>query len=720
MLQVLQHQKTGELSVVEVPPPVCPVNGILVRNLYSVISTGTERTSVESTKLSLIERAKRQPEQVRTVLENLKKEGIISTLNKVKAKLDSYKTFGYSSSGIVIETKSEFFAPGDYVACGGAGYATHSEIIAVPQNLACRIPEGVNPESASFATIGAIALQGVRQADPRLGENVAVIGLGLLGLITIQLLKANGCFVAGLDIREDNFELAKSLGCNFVGRSDASEVPSLIAFTNGQGFDIVIITASTSSNEPTELALKLVRKKGRLVYVGSVGMNIPRSPFYEKEVEITIACSYGPGRYDKNYEEYGIDYPYAYVRWTENRNMQAFLNLIKDNKIDVSKLITHRFHIENAVSAYNLLSNPEERQIAILLEYSRELKETKKIIPIEAKKPKVGKARIGFIGAGNFAQFYLLPILKNLDVEFHTVSTATPAKALSVAKHFGFRFATTDSIEIIHNPEIDFVFIASRHDTHSEYVMESIKANKPVFVEKPLCITFKELLAIEEAYSSNPIPIMVGFNRRFSKPFNYIKDLISNRTQPVAMHYRINAGYIPSDHWIQNPKIGGGRIIGEVCHFVDTMMYLTGSQPQSVFAQCLSHSLINTTIADTVAITLKFSDGSIGVIEYFANGSKSLGKEYFEIFWENRTAILNNFELLTIYNNNEVKKKFDGSKGHKEELESTIRAFSEGKSPIDFSGIKIVTLSTFAIVESLRKGEKIQIDEFYRTNIEEG
>lgn len=720
MLQVLQHQRTGEVIVAEAPAPLCPDEGILVENRCSVISSGTEKASVETAKLSLIERVRRQPEAIKTVIDNLKKEGLKSTINKVTSKLDSYKTFGYSCAGVVIESRSEFFAPGDYVACAGAGYATHSEIVAIPQNLACKIPDGVSFESAAFTTIGAIALQGVRQANPRIGENVAVIGLGLIGIITVQLLKANGCFVVGLDIREDNFELVRSLGCNSAYLANEENIPNLMAFTDGMGFDSVIITASSLSNSPTELALKIVRKKGRVVVVGNVSMNIPRTPFYEKEVEYTIACSYGPGRYDKNYEEYGIDYPFPYVRWTENRNMQAFLKLVKDGKVNVEKLITHRYSIENAPKAYDLLSNPNEKLIAILIEYNKREKSLERTVQVTIRVPKDGKIKVGFIGAGSFAQFYLLPALKNLDVDLHTVSTATSANALSVAKHFGFKYSTTDSLSIIKNPEIDVVFVATRHDTHSHYVLECIKSGKPVFVEKPLCIKIEELEEISSAYQRSPVPIMVGFNRRFAEPIQYIKKIIADRTQPLAMHYRINAGAIPPDHWIQNPNIGGGRIVGEVCHFIDTMVFLADSEPVSIFADAISHNMSNSPIEDTVAITMKFRDGSVGVVEYFANGSKKLEKEYLEIFWENNTAILNNFEKMSIYKYNKIEqKKFDGRKGHKEEISLAINYFQMGKSPIDFFGIYIVTLSTFAVKESLRRGEKVLISEMSKLNIEE-
>lgn len=712
MLQVLQHQKTGVISVVEVPKPQCMENGILVRNCFSAISPGTEKTSYESTRSSLLERARNQPKQVQTVIDNLKREGIRSTLNKVFSKLDSYKTYGYSSSGVVIESKSEFFSVGDRVACGGAGFATHSEIISVPQNLAVKIPDGVSFEESAFTTIGAIALQGVRQANPKLGEFVAVIGLGIIGLITIQLLKANGCLVAGVDIKENNFELAKSFGCNLVSISSEESIPELLAFTDGMGFDSILITASTESSQPTELALKIARKKARVVVVGNVGMNIPRTPFYEKELEFTISCSYGPGRYDKNYEEYGIDYPYSYVRWTENRNMKAFLHLLEEKKINLGPLITHTFDIQDATSAYELLSRPDEKFIGILIKYSLERELGTWRIAASTQKIKTGGKRIAFIGAGSFAQFYLLPALKQMDVEFHTVTTSNPSNAISVAKHFGFKFASTNSFEVINNTEIDFVFIATRHNTHSRFVVASIEANKPVFVEKPLAINLEELKEVKEKWNANPVPLMVGFNRRFSKAFREIKSFFAHRKQPMAIHYRVNAGAVPQDHWIHNPAIGGGRIVGEVCHFVDTMIYLTGTSITSVFAESISHTLEQTTQQDTVVITLKFTDGSIGVIEYFANGDTSIGKEYCEVFCENKTAILNDFEILTKVQNKKVTKiKLNGTKGHLEEMKATLEMFRKWESPIPFDEIFSSTITTFAIVNSLQEGRKVLINE---------
>lgn len=712
MLQVVQHLQSGKVEVIDAPIPMCMKGGILVKNLCSVISPGTEKSSITTTQASLLEKAKNQPQQIQNVLDNLRREGIRSTINKVLSKLDSFKTFGYSSCGVVIETKSEFFSVGDLVACGGAGYATHSEYVTVPQNLACLVPKGVSPEAGAFTTIGAIALQSIRQAKPQLGDYVAVIGLGMLGLIVVQLLKVNGCHVVGLDIRSDNFDSAKHFGCDKVVLIGAESLPELLNFTRGNGFDSVIIAANTNNNEPTELALKIARKKGRIVVLGSVGMNLPRSPFYEKELEFTISCSYGPGRYDKFYEEYGIDYPYAYVRWTEKRNMQAFLELLQNQKISIEPLITHRFTIENAVKAYELLTKGKEKYIGIILQYSDELlrKETKILSP--TKTIKQGKHKIGFIGAGSFAQFYILPVLKNLDVEFQSVVNATSTSALSVSKHFGFRYASTNPTDIFNDPDTDFVFIATPHNTHAELVKESIKCRKPVFVEKPLALTIEELTSIQEAYNNSPVPLMVGYNRRFSQAFQNINKEFENRRQPMFMHYRINSGVIPPEHWIQNPQIGGGRIVGEVCHFVDTMQFLTKSNPTSVFAEALSHNMENRTLWDTVTITIKFDDGSLGTIEYLANGSNQVPKEYFEIYCENKTAILNNFLFLSIFTNKERKIKLNKSKGHKEEIEATVASFARGLLPIEFESLLLTSLTTFAIQDSLKTGTKIELSKY--------
>lgn len=712
MLQVIQYQKDGTISVEELPAPSCLKGGILVKNISSVISAGTEKTSVTNTQASLLARAHKQPKEVKMVMDFVKKEGVVSTAKRVFAKLDSYKTFGYSSAGIVVESDCEEFAPGDFVACGGAGYAVHAEVITVPKNLAVKVPEGVSADDAAYATVGAIALQGVRQSDVRLGENVAVIGLGLLGQITVQMLKAAGCNVAGLDINEKLFDVAESFGCDATFLSSKDNIKNIMAFTKGIGFDAVIITAGTSSNEPMELAIEIARKKGRVVVVGSVGMNIPRPTFYKKELEITISCSYGPGRYDAHYEELGIDYPVAFVRWTENRNMQAVLQLIKQGKLNVSKLTTHKFDINDAAKSYELVSGKiSEFHLGILLNYPERAQSTAKTIKIADTFQKPAELSIGFLGAGTFAQNYLLPPLKDSEVKLHSVSTASSVNAMTVAKRFGFVNASTDSDEIINDPDINAIFCATRHDLHSEYVVKAIKAGKPVFVEKPLAVNLEELNEIDKAVKEYSGRVMVGFNRRFSQPFRDIKQFFSQRNEPMTISYRVNAGMPPKTFWVFRPEQGGGRIIGEACHFIDTMCFLTGATPIKIYAECISSDSETTFNHDNVVISIKFSDGSIGSLQYFANGDSALSKEYCEVFCEGSSVVMDNFVKVRFYRAGKMtKKNYTGKKGHNEEVKQTVIAMKSNKPmPIDYMTIRKVTLATFAAIESLKSGYAVEL-----------
>ncbi|MGA2296882.1 MAG: bi-domain-containing oxidoreductase [FCB group bacterium] len=712
MLQILQYQKTGEMKVEEVPAPECFPGGILVRTEYSLISAGTEKISVENAQSSMLQRAKKQPDQVKLVRDFIKKEGFLSTLKRVRAKLDSYKVLGYSASGVVIESECDEFVPGDRVACAGAGFANHSEIISIPKNLAAKIPDDVSFEDASYTTVASIAMQGVRQADVRLGETVAVIGLGLIGQITIQLLKSAGCRVVGLDINESSFDNALKFGCDAVYLSNSDSVKSIYAFAKGLGCDAVLITASTPSNEPVELALKLTRKKGRIVIVGAVGMNLPRSPFYEKELDIKISCSYGPGRYDTNYEIEGNDYPSAYVRWTENRNMQSVLDLILQKKLDVKSLTTHVFEIEKAQTAYDLVTGKvKEPFLGILIHYAeKETPKNKFIQNTNAQAPK-SSIGLGFIGAGAFAQTFLLPALKNTGIDFSCVSNAIPVDAISVAKQFGFKNSTSDSSELIKREDINLIFCATHHDTHAKYVIEAIEAGKPVYVEKPLAISSEELEKIDEAVTKHDGSVMVGFNRRFSKSFKLIDDFFKMRHDPMVISYRVNAGYIPKSNWSQQEK-NGGRIIGEVCHFIDCMVYLTKSLPVKVYAESISSNNSETKNHDNVIITIKFSDGSVGVVEYLANGDSALPKEYCEVFCENSTALMNNFQSVELMRVSKVKKiSLDGKKGHNEEVIITINAVKKGENmPIPYNQIRAVTLATFAAELSLSKGMPVEIN----------
>ncbi|MFH1050684.1 MAG: bi-domain-containing oxidoreductase [bacterium] len=707
MLQVVQYQKSGEMLVEELPAPECPKNGILVKTAYSLISAGTEKTSVTNAQSSLLQRAKKQPEQVKLVLDFVKKEGIKSTYDRVMSKLEDYKVLGYSASGVVVETDCDDFAVGDRVACGGAGYANHAEYIAIPKNLACKIPENVSFEDASYTTLGSIAMQGVRQANVRLGENVAVIGLGLLGQITVQLLKASGCNVVGMDIDETLFEQAKKYGCDATYPSSNDYVKNVNAFTKGLGCDAVIITASTSSNEPMELAIQLARKKGRVVVVGAIGMNIQRSPFYQKELEITISCSYGPGRYDAFYEELGQDYPPAFVRWTENRNMQSFLELISQKKMDVASMTTHTFEIKDAVNAYDIITGKTaEKFLGILLKYPEiQDKNIKRTIELKHYEPK-SNVKIAFLGAGTFGQTYLIPNLQKAGADLVAVTTSEPATSQSAAKKFGFALCSTDSIEMINNNDVNAVFCATRHDTHAKFVIESIKAGKPVYVEKPVAVNHTELQEIDNAVKEYNGRVMVGYNRRFSQPFVDMKKFFSERKAPMSLLYRVNAGCIPKGHWAQLPE-HGGRIIGEACHFFDCMVYMTDSLPVNIHAVSLSTADNDMKNRDNVVITMKFSDGSVGTIQYLANGDKGLPKEYCEVFCEGSSAIMNDFRTLDLYRSaNQTKKTYDGRKGHREEVFAVIDALKQGKEmPISYDMLRAVSMATFKVEERLDGGD---------------
>ncbi len=710
MLQLIQEQKKGNILVSELPAPQCLKGGILVRTHYSLISAGTEKTSVSKAKSSLISRAKKQPEDVKMVLDFLKRDGILATYKRVKSKLDSYKELGYSASGVVIESNTADFSVGDRVAVAGAGYANHSEIITVPKNLATKIPQNVDFESAAYTTVASIAMQGIRQSDVRIGETVAVIGLGLIGQITVQLLKASGARVIAMDINDLLFEKAKEFGADLCLKSSFSSKKDILAFTRGIACDSVIITAGTSSNEPIELALEICRKKGKIVIVGAVGMDIPRAPFYLKEIDLRISCSYGPGRYDTLYEEKGIDYPYAYVRWTENRNMIAILDLLSENKINFNKLTSHQYKIEEANFAYDLIMGKiNEPYLGILLKYDIEKNIDIKKVNI-SNYQKNDKLAIGFVGLGAFARNYLIPPILKYSASLVGVASQNPVNARSVAENLNFSFFSTNGDEIINDDRINLVFIATRHDSHSKYVINALKSGKPVFVEKPLAINQVELDEIREVLNRTNGRLMVGFNRRFSKSFQEIKKFFANRTDPLFINYRINAGFIPKSHWVQHTE-QGGRIIGEVCHFIDTMVYLCSAVPISVFAQSISSSNIEITPSDCVSIIMKFSDGSVGNINYIASGASQLPKEYCEVHSQNKSAIMNNFETLDFYDSSNQKSiKLDGKKGIDNEVKHFLDAVKNAeKMPIDFEEIYKVTKTTFGAIESLESGKIIEI-----------
>lgn len=707
MKQLIQNFKSGELYVDELPVPSISEGYVLVANRYSLISAGTEKTTVSTGQASLIGKAKMRPDLVKQVLQNYKKEGFKATLEKVKTKLDSLKALGYSSAGVVLASMdtANKFQPGDFVACAGLGYASHAEVVCVPQNLVAKIPDGVDFKDACYTTLGAIALQGVRQADPRLGDNMCVIGLGLLGQITCQILKANGCNVFGIDVSQSMVELSnKTRSASALLRGDPNLMTAVENFTHGHGFDKVIITAAGQTNDPVELSGQILRKKGTVVVVGAVKMDVPRDPdFYQKELELKLSCSYGPGRYDPKYEEQGLDYPYGYVRWTEQRNMEAFLRLIENQSINLKPLTTHEFNIEDAVQAYDyVLGKKSEPFVGILLKYPDEGQAKTTVVKVNSNP--LQQINVGFIGAGSFAQSYLIPAVKSLGT-LETVVTRNGLNSKNVAQKFGFNHASSDPSEILNNTKINALFIATQHDTHARYTLDGLKSKKAVFVEKPLAMNADELNEIIETYKASPSPmLMVGFNRRFAHISQVAKGSFTNIGEPLIMNFRVNAGFIPKEHWTQT-KAGGGRIVGEICHFIDLMQFFTDSEPVKVFAECMDAANDKLKNDDNISITVKFSDGSVGNLVYTANGDKALPKERFEIFGGNMVFIIDDFKQGTLFQNNKEKKFKTSGKGHKQEVESFFKALSAGnESPISFRSICLTTITTFRITESLATG----------------
>jgi len=712
MKQIVQNLKNGSIEVVEVPMPSISDKFVLVENLYSLISAGTEKKSVDFGKSSLLKKAIQRPDLVKQVLNNLQKEGLNTTLKKVSNKLDTLTALGYSSAGIVkgsFDDQNEF-KPGDRVSCAGQNYASHAEYINVPQNLTVKIPDNVSFEDASFTTLGAIALQGVRQADPKLGESVCVIGGGLLGQITCQLLNANGCNVFAIDLSDRMVDMInKNKFATAMNRSNDNLIASCQSFTDGYGFDKVIITAKAPNNDPIILSSEILKKKGEIIIVGEVPMEIPREPyFYKNELGLKISCSYGPGRYDSNYEEEGHDYPYGYVRWTEKRNMEAFLNLVSKGSINLKPLITNIFDMKDAEEAYSMVLDSKNKHfVGVLIKYSND-KSTNTFI--ENKKNKIDNINIGFIGAGNYAQGYLIPAAKR-GGSLDTVVTKTGTSALSVSKKFGFSSYSTNAEDLLDNDQINTVFIATRHNSHSRYVVESIKRDKNVFVEKPLALNHKELNDIDKAYKNdNKNTLMVGFNRRFSDASRIIKKNFENINSPLVMNFRVNAGFIPKDNWIQTQS-GGGRIIGEMCHFIDLMQFFTDSRPNKIFAEHISTSDHSMKPDDNISIIIKFDNGSIGNLLYAANGDSKLPKEHLEIFGGNMTGLIKDFQSVEIYKNNNKKIFSVSGKGQKECVDNFLHSIKNNiEPPITFESLYLTTLSTFKIVDSLVTGLPQVID----------
>jgi len=717
MKQVVQNYRTGELKVEELPTPALRPGGVLVRTARSLISAGTERTIVETAQSSLIGKARNRPDLVRQVFDSVKREGLSSTYEKVKARLSQSAPLGYSAAGVVtaVGRDAQEFCVGDRVACAGGGYATHAEVIFVPRNLCCKLPDGVSQESACYTTVGAIALQGIRQADPRLGEITAVIGLGLVGQLTVQLLKAAGCQVLGVDIDSSACELAKKSGADSVAGDAASARALCDALTGGRGADCVIITAATKSSEPIELAAQLARDRARIVVVGLVGMDVPRHTFYEKELELRLSRSYGPGRYDPAYEEKGTDYPIGYVRWTEKRNMEAFLRLVSDEKINTGLLTTHRFAVADATDAYELILNGGERFCGVVLEYPESGQLGIKTIGEVSVKP-VPRDELGisFIGAGNFARGVLLPIVKRTPkTRLLGVGAATGLSAKNSADQFGFAYSTTDYKQILDDDASPIVFIATRHDSHAELAAEALRRGKSVFVEKPLAVTETGLREVVAAARESKGLLMVGYNRRFAPIGQEIKKLFAGRIHPMVIVYRVNAGQLPEDHWSHDSIEGGGRIIGEVCHFMDFVQYMTGALPVRVSAEPVPRVHVAGAIDDSTVINLKMADGSIATIVYAASGDRSVAKERVEIFCDHSVALIDDFSRGSFSHERKATRlgKNSQDKGHAAEIAAFFDAARGiGPAPIELESLVATTLASFAAVEAANTAVPVTID----------
>lgn len=720
MKQVIQNFRTGKLRVEEIPISHIRNNGILVKNHYSLVSIGTEKAVIEFAKQSLARKAKSRPDLVREVLNKIKTDGILNTYKTIMHRLDAPLPLGYSCAGEIMEIGKAIdgLNKGDLVACGGGGYASHAEVVFVPKNLCVKIPGNVLPKEASFVTLGSIAMQGIRIAHLTPGENVAVIGLGLLGQLTIQILNAYGFPVLGLDVSDKQVQKALTLGLEngaVIGKDDIEK--NVDFFTNGIGLDAVIITAATKSDEPIAMAGKISRNRGRVSVVGDVGMKISRNIYYEKELGLRVSRSYGPGRYDPNYEEKGIDYPIAYARWTEKRNMEEFLRLIHIGRVNVKAMITHIFKIEDALKAYELiLENPNKEEFTgILLEYDSAKEHKSNIVLYLGKKEKVQKniLNVGLIGAGSFATNIILPNLKKIKkINIQAIVDAKGERAKNVATKFHCKYITSDYVDILNDEKINLVIIATRHNLHAKIAIESLKKDKNVHLEKPMALNIKQLKEVMESEKISNGRLMLGFNRRFAPLIIDAKKQLSKINTPLMIYYRINAGYIPKESWVHDKDEGGGRIIGEVCHFIDLLQFLTNSTPERVYATKISaqEPIIEN---DNVEIIIDFSNGSRGIILYTSLGTKAVTKEYLEIFADENVIIIDNFKSGKFYEKNKSKKLRLSSqdKGHRKEFEIFTQAILNGDpSPISMVEQIISTLTTYRVLESIEKKEPVEIN----------
>jgi predicted dehydrogenase/threonine dehydrogenase-like Zn-dependent dehydrogenase len=722
MKQLLQNIKTGKSTIEDVPVPTPHEGQALVKVEASLVSAGTERMVVEFAEKSLVGKARSRPDLVKQVIDKARREGLVNTAQAAFNRLDQPMALGYSSAGTIIALGKNMqgFKVGQRVACAGGGFAVHAEYNVVPRNLLTPLPKSVDFESAAFTTLGAIALHGFRLAEPQIGENIAVIGLGLVGLLTAQIASAAGCNILGIDIDPSRIALAASLGIQAVPRDQA--VDSAAAITSNRGFDVILICADTSSNDPVELAGVIARDRARVVATGAIGLAIPRKIYYEKEISFINSRSYGPGRYDAAYEENGNDYPIGYIRWTEGRNFEAVVDLMAQDKLKVKPLITHRFPIEKATQAYEVITGKKkENFLGVVLTYpeTAEKTESSKVIKFNVPTFKRSTCKLGVLGAGLFANAVLLPAIKKAsDIELIGIASSGGLHAQHSGKKFGFHYASSSDDEIVNDPNINAVAILTRHDSHADLVIKALKAGKHVFVEKPLAINNTQLSAINKQLQAQSESLLtVGFNRRFASLAQTLHASLATRTEPLHVHYRINAGPIPLNHWTQDPKIGGGRIIGEACHFIDFITFLVGEAPTSVTAHALPDggAVLSSSKGkyreDNVSMTFTFPDGSLGIVDYLANGDKSFPKERVEVFCGGQVSVLDDFvSLQTVRDGRTKEVKGAQDKGWVNEWKAFTKSIREGSEPpISYEQLIGVTESTFATVTSLRTAKTVSI-----------
>jgi polar amino acid transport system substrate-binding protein len=707
MKQLVQQPGSGRVELLEVPPPLLRPGGVLVQTAYSVISSGTERQRYLLARKSLLGKAWARPDLVRQVLQRARRDGAKSTYRKVRFRLSSPLAVGYSSSGQIVAVADDVTAvrPGDYVACAGAGYANHAEVVFVPKNLCVKVPEGLPPELAAFGTLGAIATNAFRQSNVSVGETIAIVGLGLIGLLATFVAINAGCKVIGVDPVATRRSMGARLGASALASDDDEAIQVTKELTSGKGADAVLICASTQSSGPLTLAAEITRDRAYVVMAGVVGFTIPREPYYRKDLTIKLVRSYGPGRYDASYEDAGQDYPIGYVRWTAQRNIAAFLEMATRNPAPLDALISHRFSIGRGSEAYDLLRT-DPGALGIVLDYpARPAPNGSSSVRVSARAP-TGRAtiRVGLIGAGNFAQGTLLPLLaERAEISVRAIASASGLTAKAVADRYHCQYASSDYRELLADPEIDAVVIATKHDSHGPITIDAMGANKDIFVEKPMAISSEELDRVLRAASQTHSRVMVGFNRRYSPMLRAVRELVKGSSGALSMHYRINAGPLAPDHWLHHERYGG-RILGEACHFVDSLQFIAGSPIKRVVAEGVDSE------PDTVVVLLEFDSGAVGSIMYIADGHEAVPKERIEVFGHERAAIVEDFTRCVLYTPSGKRQMSSAShgKGHKEEIDAFISVL-KGRQPDSFQDSVAATRATLAIVDSMRSRQPVTL-----------